>query len=245
MDLGLKWLMYDFHPASTKRNTLNGWRMLILDGHNSHCSYPFVNFCEKHQIVLLCLPSHTTHQLQPCDVGVFGPLALSWKSEVNKASKENVAITKYNLLELYAQARTQAFTSSTIQSAFHKTGIWLFDPLVIEESAFTPALNTTMQPAQPVPTTLPALLQACQDAENSSHDEEGSEADHQQAAYTLLAFPSPLRHNTSHVAYIGQNQKLREFAERAKAQMEADYASRKLMDAENGQLRVQLFGKKY
>ena len=65
-----------------------------------------------------------------------------------------------------------------------------------------------MKPAQLVPTTLPALLQACQDAENSSHDEEGSKADHQQAAYTLLTFPSPLRHNASRVAYIGQNQKM-------------------------------------
>ena len=46
------------------------------------------------------------------------------------------------------------------------------------------------------------------------------------------------------MAYIGQNQKLWEFTERVKAQMEADYASWKLMDAENGWLWAQLFGKK-
>lgn len=101
-----------------------------------------------------------------------------------------------------------------------------------------------MKPAQLVPTTLPALLQACQDAETNSHDEEGSEVDHPQAAYTLLTFPSPLCHNPSHVAYIVQNQNLQEFTERAKAQMEADYASQKLMDAENSWLQAQLFGKK-
>jgi len=93
-----------------------------------------------------------------------------------------------------------------------------------------------MQPAQPVPATLPALLHECRDAETSSHDEEGSEADHPQAAYTLLNFPSPLCRNASHEAYIKQNQKLQELAEKVKAQMEADYASRKLMDAENGWL---------
>ena len=101
-----------------------------------------------------------------------------------------------------------------------------------------------MQPAQPVPATLPALLHECQDAETNSHDEEGSEADHPQAAYTLLTFPSPLRCNASCAAYISQNQKLQEFAEKAKAQMEADYASQKLMDAENRWLKAQIFRKK-
>jgi hypothetical protein len=158
MDLGLKWLMYDFHPASNERNPEKEWRMLILDGHNSHCSYAFVDFCEKHQIVLLCLPSHTTHCLQPCNIGVFGPLASCWKAEVNKASRKNIAIMKYNLPEIYSQARDRAFTQTTIQSAFRKTGIYPFDPSMIEETAFSPALNMTMQAAQPVPTSLPTLL---------------------------------------------------------------------------------------
>lgn len=270
MDLGLKWLMYDFHPASNERNPEKEWRMLILDGHNSHCSYAFVDFCEKHQIVLLCLPSHTTHRLQPCDVGVFGPLASCWKSEVNDASRKNIAITKYNLLEIYSRARDRAFTQTTIQSAFRKTGIHPFDPSMIEETAFSPALNTTTQTAQPIPTTLPALLTEI-DTENapslsvastqitgistSSTDTVQVETDddtgpisspprHPRAAYTLLNFPSPLPANASMKAYLEQNHRLREFAEKAKAQMEADYASKKLMDAENGRLRAELFGKK-
>jgi hypothetical protein len=142
--------MYDFHPASSEWNPEMEWCLLLLDGHNSHCSYEFVDFCEKHQIVLLCLPSHTTHRLQPCDIGVFGPLASCWKAEVNEASQQHLAIMKYNFLEIYTQ--------TTIQSAFRKTGIHPFDPSMIEETAFSPALNTTMKPAQPISATLPDLL---------------------------------------------------------------------------------------
>ena len=48
--------------------------LLIVDGHNSHFSMDFPHFCSSNQIELFCLPPHTTHILQPLDVGLFAPL---------------------------------------------------------------------------------------------------------------------------------------------------------------------------
>lgn len=79
-ELGFLWLVKDFGPASEARNKSQRRRLLILDGHNSHCSYKFVSWAEKHNIEIICLPAHTTHALQPCDVGVFSPLATKWKA---------------------------------------------------------------------------------------------------------------------------------------------------------------------
>ena len=140
------------------RNTSGGYRLLILDGHNSHTTYRFCSFAERHKIVVLCLPSHTTHHLQPCDVGVFGPLAASWKAEVNETSSSNIPIWKNNLLYYYSWARKKAFLKTTIKNAFRKTGIWPFDRNAIEKDAFAPALNTTTQAALPVVLELPMLL---------------------------------------------------------------------------------------
>lgn len=70
----------DFIPTSAARNKSGRRILLILDGHNSHCTYKFIALAEKHKIEVICLPSHTTHALQPCDVGVFGPLATTWKA---------------------------------------------------------------------------------------------------------------------------------------------------------------------
>ena len=92
-ELGSKWLERDFEPATAARNPSGGYRLLILDGHNSHCTYAFCTFAEKHNIIVVCLPSHTTHILQPCDVGVFGPLSKLWKSQVNKATCANITVT--------------------------------------------------------------------------------------------------------------------------------------------------------
>ena len=46
----------------------------ILDGHASHFSWEFLSFCLEHNMLVLCLPPHSTHILQPLDVGLFSPL---------------------------------------------------------------------------------------------------------------------------------------------------------------------------
>jgi hypothetical protein len=45
--------------------------MLIIDGHGSHLTHKFVDYCWAYNIVPFLLPAHTTHLLQPLDIGVF------------------------------------------------------------------------------------------------------------------------------------------------------------------------------
>ena len=73
-ELGAAWLQSDFDPA-TRDKAAGRYRLLILDGHNSHCTLIFCKYAADNKIIIICLPSHTTHALQPCDVGAFGPLA--------------------------------------------------------------------------------------------------------------------------------------------------------------------------
>ena len=62
--------------------------LLLLDGHSTHYQPQSVRFAKEHGTIMLCLPPHTTHEPQPLDCGVFGPLksrqhgrlwALLWK----------------------------------------------------------------------------------------------------------------------------------------------------------------------
>ena len=69
--LALIWLKLIFEPETA---TVAGeTRLLIIDGHGSHPTYAFVKFSVKHNILLLCLPSHSTYLLLPLDVGLFSP----------------------------------------------------------------------------------------------------------------------------------------------------------------------------
>ena len=71
-ELGLEWLKhFDKH---TKERTVSSHRLLILDGHKSHNLVDFHQYCEEHKIITLCMPPHSSHLLQPLNVGCFAPL---------------------------------------------------------------------------------------------------------------------------------------------------------------------------
>lgn len=53
--------------------------LLIMDGHTSHCSnVELLDFAVANDVILFCLPSHTTHWLQPLDRSFFKPLKTYW-----------------------------------------------------------------------------------------------------------------------------------------------------------------------
>jgi DDE superfamily endonuclease len=62
--------------------------MLILNGHESHCTLEFIEFCAEKKIILLVLPSYTTYLLQPLDVAIFQPLSKYYSNEVENHSRE-------------------------------------------------------------------------------------------------------------------------------------------------------------
>jgi len=63
-DLGYSWLTTLF-DRYTKEKARKGrdWRLLYVDGHNSHLNMRFVNYCEAHRILLMVFLPHVTHRL--------------------------------------------------------------------------------------------------------------------------------------------------------------------------------------
>lgn len=62
-----------------------GPAVLILDGHASHCNdVELLDFLVENEIHVVCLPSHTTHWLQPLDRSFFKPLKTYWNSACNQ-----------------------------------------------------------------------------------------------------------------------------------------------------------------
>ena len=105
-----------------------------------------------------------SHKVQPCDIGIFGPLAASWKKGATQPSCDEILITKQNLLIYYHNVRDIAFKLTTIISAFAQTGIWPFNWDALSDNAFAPTLNTTTQAAQPISAELAKILTPILDA---------------------------------------------------------------------------------
>lgn len=49
-----------------------------------HETLEALEFCFENSIILCRLPSHTSHKLQPCDVGVFARLKDEYRDEAKK-----------------------------------------------------------------------------------------------------------------------------------------------------------------
>jgi hypothetical protein len=52
--LGLDWLKH--FDRSTAKRTKSRYRLLILDGHESHRSVEFEEYCKENKVITLCMP---------------------------------------------------------------------------------------------------------------------------------------------------------------------------------------------
>jgi hypothetical protein len=131
-ELAMIWLKEVYEPFSRGRTSEGETRLLILDGHASHITYDFCKYCEDHNIIVFCLPAHSTHLLQPLDVGLFAPLQRYYgKAVEDYILSTNVGITKNSFFPLYKKAREQAYTTSNIENAFRATGIVPLNPRAV------------------------------------------------------------------------------------------------------------------
>ena len=86
-------------------------------------------------VTLLYLPAHTSHFLQPLDVGVFK----SFKTSFNKACGNYVrqypgrVITTDVLASMVAQAYPTSFTPVNVLSGFKKAGMYPFNPSEVDD----------------------------------------------------------------------------------------------------------------
>lgn len=127
-DHGLHWLREIFEPV-TRRRAVGQYRLLILDGHGSHVTPAFDQYCQDHSIVVLQMPAHSSHLLQPLDVGCFSPLKTIYGSLVQQKVLGGVHhIDKVDFLTLYIQARARALSASNIRGGFAGAGLQPLDP---------------------------------------------------------------------------------------------------------------------
>ncbi|KAF1925194.1 DDE-domain-containing protein, partial [Didymella exigua CBS 183.55] len=77
--VGLAWVEQLF-DRYTKKKARRSWRLLIVDGHGSHLTMAFIDYCDRHRILLLIFPPHATHVLQLLDVVLFAPLATQYSA---------------------------------------------------------------------------------------------------------------------------------------------------------------------
>jgi hypothetical protein len=150
-ELGLQWLEKIFEPF-TRPLTVGAYRLLILDGHSSHLTPEFDQACEKNNIIACCLPAHSSHLLQPLDVGVFSVLKRLYGTAVESRIRIGLHhVDKSDFLAMLLSVRLQTYTIQNIKSGFSHAGIVPYEPqkvlsqlqIVIHEATPVPSRPST------------------------------------------------------------------------------------------------------
>lgn len=123
--IGLQWLTEVFIPLTAPANP-ERWRHLILDGHGSHADDAFMLACLEAKIWLDFLPAHTSHVLQPLDLGSFSVLKTIYRKTLREACASSLTMApgKPEFLQAWNLARKVAFTPANYASGWRATGIF-------------------------------------------------------------------------------------------------------------------------
>jgi len=131
----LNWLFPQLPP---------GEKLFVLDNHDSNINENVVKKCREANTTLFTFPPHTSHVLQPLDVGVFQPFKKYLASSILRASK--MLGRRPNLEDfpsIVGVAWQKASDLFTIQNAWKRANI-----LPDKDSIMTP--ETDLVPYVPV-----------------------------------------------------------------------------------------------
>lgn len=100
--------------------------LLVFDSFAGHVRYRTLNLLKDNGVVVLGLPAHSSHVLQPLDVSVFAPFKAALRSHIHNL-RLHTSIRRldiFTLAEIVTKSYDTAFSRENIISAFAKTGLW-------------------------------------------------------------------------------------------------------------------------
>ena len=119
-----EWFKKTFVPHA---NTLEGEKILFLDGHHSHISAVLFDLATQNSILLAKqLVSCTSHSSQSLDVSVFRRVILIWRDALDKHFEDNSfrGVTKSMLPTLMKIIVESSFEAENVIPGFRAVGIY-------------------------------------------------------------------------------------------------------------------------
>lgn len=129
--ISLEWIKQVFDPQ-TKAQANRNPRVLICDGFGTHETLEVLEYCFENSITLCRFPSHTSYKLQPCNVGVFGPLKAAYRDQVERFCRGANTVGKQHFTYLYSPARERTLTKKNILAGWRgklNIGHWIENPI--------------------------------------------------------------------------------------------------------------------
>lgn len=131
-DLFKKWFLKHFLVHTPKERPL----LLIFDGHKSPVNLEVVETARKEDVILLCLPPHCSHILQPLNDGLFVVLKQHFASFLGDGytTDTHFAVSKKEFSGVFKgtyQVAKEEEGVRIVKEGFRKSGIYPLNPFTI------------------------------------------------------------------------------------------------------------------
>ncbi|KAJ4437521.1 hypothetical protein ANN_17666 [Periplaneta americana] len=99
----IEWLE---HFCQHVKASLEDKVLLVLDGHSSHKNLVVLEYAKTNGVIMVCLPPHCTHRMQPLDVAFFGPFKIFYDQEITRWLKAHSGgvVTQYQISSILSVA---------------------------------------------------------------------------------------------------------------------------------------------
>ena len=130
---------------------LKSWKLLdhphllLLDAHKSHVyNLCFIQLMIEMDIHVLAIPPHTSHKVQPLDNAPFANFKTAWNVNLLQYLFQSVGcgMPKMDFFIVFWPSWKKAMTVANIQAGFCQTGIYPFNPNVINPALLGPSQAT-------------------------------------------------------------------------------------------------------
>ena len=130
---------------------LKSWKLLdrphllLLDAHKPHVyNLCFIQLMIEMDIHVLAIPPHTSHKVQPLDNAPFANFKTAWNVNLLQYLFQSVGcgMPKMDFFIVFWPSWKKAMTVANIQAGFCQTGIYPFNPNVINPALLGPSQAT-------------------------------------------------------------------------------------------------------
>lgn len=111
--------------------------LIIYDGHSTHVTIETLEAAAREQIIILKLPPHSSHLLQPLDLAVFKSFKCKWDEKLVTWQRNHIGqkLPK-KVFSQFLCDTWKSISPDVISNGFRKGGIFPFNQNIISEESF-------------------------------------------------------------------------------------------------------------
>lgn len=150
-ELFIKWLEHFIKCLRLEKSQENQV-LLILDGHSTHTkNIDAINLAREYGIIMLSLPAHTTHKLQPLDRSFFKSLKQNFSAASSSWMRNHPGsvIKQANIAKILGEAYPRTVCMDKGIHGFESCGLWPCNRFKIRDEEYvTLGENVDKEPAE-------------------------------------------------------------------------------------------------